>query len=290
MILGLVIAANEGSVRLDSPRRSPHVVLTALAATTSAQSYAFAYTTTFQPGSNSGRLPALITSGHGFVNLNPYVMVTTNAPDSSFPNVTAVFDDTDVWEFGAGDYGTAGTVGSAPGDPLSGFAQSVEASLGQVQGALAMLSLANPTGRLTLDQTMVSSAQPVGTGTVDGVAVTNYEVSIDLSQVLDQPGLSDQQETTIRQALSILDQRGYVGTREVVSIDGAGYIRETVSVASFSDGGSVTSDNTLSEIGCAGTATPGQPSVAPPPPGCVSPDQPTNGSGSAAPTPSSAPD
>jgi hypothetical protein len=260
-----------------------------LAATTSAQSYAFEYTTTFQPGSDSGRPSPLITSGHGVVNLNPYVMVTTNAPDSSFPNVTAVFDDTDVWEFGAGDYGTGGTFGSSPGDPLSGFAQSVEGSLGQAQGALAMLSLSNPTGRLTLDQSMVTSAQPVGTGAVDGVAVTNYEVSIDLSQVLDQPGLSNQQETTIRQALTILDQQGYVGTIEVVSIDGAGYIRETKSVASFSDGGSVTSDNTLSEIGCAGTATPGQPVVAPPPLGCVSPDQPTNGSGTTAPPTLSAP-
>jgi hypothetical protein len=37
------------------------------------------------------------------------------------------------------------------------------------------------------------SSQQEGTGSVDGVAVTNYSVAIDLSSELDQPGLSDEQ-------------------------------------------------------------------------------------------------
>jgi hypothetical protein len=137
-----------------------------------------------------------------------------------------------------------------------------------------MISLANPSGRLSLDENMVSSVQRVGTGSVDGVPVTNYRVSIDLSRVLDQSGLSIDQQTTMSQALAILSNQGYEGTTEIVSIDAAGFIREVKSVASFSNGGSMTSDTTLSDIGCAGTVTPSQPVPTPAPPGCVSPDKP----------------
>jgi hypothetical protein len=252
-----------------------HSVLAALSDTTDANSYAFDYSTTFQPATDSS--PAFApttTSGHGVVNLNPYVMVTTNASDSSFPDVTAVFDSDSVWEFGAGNYGTGNAIANSPGNALPGFAQSVEGSLGQGQGALMMVSLANPMGRLTLDQSMIKSAQPAGTGTVDGVAVTNYQITVDLTDALDQPTLSDEQRTTITQALGILNQQGYVGTTEIVSIDAAGYIRETRSMATFSGGGSVSSTNTLSAIGCAGTVTPGRPVVTPAPLECVSPDQP----------------
>jgi hypothetical protein len=250
-----------------------HPVLTALRVTTGASSYAFTYTTTFQPGSEPGETPS-VTSGHGVVNLNPYAMITTNSPESSFPNVTAEFDSTRVWEFGAGDYGTGNPPTASPGDSLSGFAGSVEGSLGQGQGALAMVSLASPTGRLNLDPSMMTNVQPVGTGSVDAVSVTNYRVSIDLSSELDQPTLSEEQRTTISQALAILSRQGYSGTTEIVSVDGLGFIRETKTMATFADGGSVSSDNMISDIGCAGTVTPGDPVPTPAPPGCVSPDQP----------------
>jgi len=275
LILGFVISTNgKTSVRSAAHRASSgaglHPVLTALTSTTAAESYAFSYSTTFQPGKPSN---PLTTSGYGVVNLQPYAMLTTNSPKSSFPNVTGVFDSTDVWEFGAGDYGTHGPQGSSPGMPLAGFAQSVEGSLGQGQGALEMIGLSYPTGRLNLDQSTVTSAQEIGTGSVDGLAVTNYQVSVDLSRVLDQPGLTDEQRATITQALAILSSQGYEGTTEVVSIDGAGFIREVKSVATFSDGGSVINDSLLSDIGCAGTVIPGQPVPTPAPPGCVSPDR-----------------
>ena len=262
---------------VSAPEKRLRPVLIALRVTTDANSYAFTYTTTFQPGSEPSATlvpPPSTASGHGVVNLNPFVMVTTNSPDSSFPNVTGVFDSTRVWEFGAGDYGTGNSTAVNPGNSLSGFAQLVEGSLGQGQGALMMVSLSSPTGRLNLDPTMMSDAQQVGTGIVDGVAVTNYSVSIDLSSELDQPGLSDEQRATLTQALAILKQQGYVGTTEVVSVDALGFIRQTKTVATFADGGSVTSDNVLSEIGCAGTVTPGDPVPTPAAPGCVSPDQP----------------
>jgi hypothetical protein len=257
-----------------------HPVLTALTTTTGAANYAFDYTTTFQPGSQPGdTAPSppptpTTTSGHGVVDLDPYVMATTNSAGSSFPNVTAVIDSTDVWEFGAGDYGTRGIGNSAPGNALPGFAQLVEGSLGEGQGALAMISLSNPTGRLNLEQSMITSSTEVGTGMVDGVPVTNYQVSIDLSQELNQTGLSSAQRSTISQGLAILSQQGYEGTTELISIDSAGFIRQVKSDATFSNGGSMTSVNDLFDIGCAGTVTPGQPVPVAAPPGCVSPDQP----------------
>ncbi len=280
--VGVVVTTGDGGKRNAEQKGSSshwlHSVLTALTATTGANSYAFSYTTIFQPRSEPGARSTVLSpttsSGHGVVNLNPYVMVTTNSADSSFPNVTAVFDSTRAWEFGAANYGTGPSIPVSPGNSLSGFAQLVEGSLGEGQGALAMVSLASPTGRLDLDPSMMSGAQQLGAGTVDGVAVTNYRVAIDFPDELDRTQLSDEQRTTITQALAILRQQGYVGTTEVVSVDTLGFIRETKTAARFADGGSVTSDNVLSEIGCAGTVVAGDPVPTPPPPGCVSPDQP----------------
>jgi hypothetical protein len=281
--LGVVLTGPDG-VRGGGARTSPttpsslHPVLTALQVTTAANSYAFHYTTTFEPSSDPAlggpAFAASTTSGHGVVNLDPFVMVTTNSADSSFPNVSAVFDSTRVWEFGAGDYGTGASVAASPGNTLSGFAQLVEGSLGRAQGALMMVNISSPTGRLNLDPSMMTAAQQAGTGTVDGVAVTNYRVTIDLFSELDQPTLSDEQRSTISQALAILKEQGYQGTTEVVSVDALGFIRETKTLATFANGGSVSNDSVLSDIGCAGTVTPGNPVPTPAPPGCVSPDQP----------------
>jgi hypothetical protein len=275
LVLGLVISTG-GGPPVASPAHRPfsgdgvHSVLTALTSTTAAENYAFNYSTTFQPGSGSGSPGPIKTSGYGIVNFDPYAMLTTNSSGSSYAGVTGVFDSDDAWEFGLGGQGTGGP---ASGIPLSEFAQGVEESLGQGQGALEMIGLSYPTGRLNLDQNTIASVQPIGAATVNGVAVTNYEVSVDLSRVLAQPGLTAMQQTTITQALALLSSQGYEGTTEVVSIDGAGFIREVKSAASFSDGGSVTTVSILSDIGCAGTVTPGQPVAAPAPAGCVSPDK-----------------
>jgi hypothetical protein len=73
--------------------------------------------------------------------------------------------------------------------------------------------------------------------------------------------------------LALLQQQGYTGTSVKVSIDDAGYIRQTVSVASFSDGATQTTDVTFSNFGCAGKVLmPGQQGATAPPSGCVSPD------------------
>jgi hypothetical protein len=59
-----------------------------------------------------------------------------------------------------------------------------------------------------------------------------------------------------------------------VSVDVDGYIRQTTSVAQFSDGATQSSTITFCNFGCAGTVVmPGQSGSTAPPPGCVSPDK-----------------
>jgi hypothetical protein len=245
-------------------------VLSALNTTTDASSFDFTFDVTDTPGSQ----PPLEFDGHGVVNTNPYVTVSMSSPESDYGSVTLVVNDTDAWEFGAGNFGVTPGSDTGPGVSLPQFGQIVESSIGNGEGALSMMGLADPAGRLDLAPNMFTSANETGTGSVDGVPVTIYAVSINAADEADQPGLSAEQQATIAHAVSTLQQQGYQGTDEKVSIDGAGYIREISSTASFSSGGSIVSDETFSNFGCGGTVTAGSAVVQPPPPACVSPDQP----------------
>ncbi|HLM95550.1 MAG TPA: hypothetical protein VK283_04495 [Acidimicrobiales bacterium] len=223
-------------------------------------------------------------SGKGTIDVDPYAMAVS-ADVSSFGNLSIRVDGTDYWELGAGDNGLAplpndagpgpaGVTGS--GSTLSSFAGLVEGTLGQREGALAMLGMASPTGFLDLSQQSVTGAAQVGTGQVGGMPVTEYEVSIDLSQLAQVPGITTDEATTIQGAVGVLDQSGYTGTMVKVAIDDAGFIREVTPVASFSDGGKVTLDAIFSNFGCAGTVLmPGQQGATAAPAGCVSPDSTT---------------
>jgi energy-coupling factor transporter ATP-binding protein EcfA2 len=188
--------------------------------------------------------------------------------------VTLVVDDSDAWEFGAGDAGVNPGSDTGPGDPLSQFGREVESSIGTGEGGLAMMGLADPYGRLDLAENMITNATEIGTGMVDGTAVTTYAVTINVENEANQVGLSPEQQATIDQALTFLQQEGYTGTSEVVSVDGAGYIREIKSTVTFASGASVVGDQTYSDFGCAGAVTPGDRVVQPAAAGCVSPDQP----------------
>jgi hypothetical protein len=212
--------------------------------------------------------------GDGVVNTDPYLTLSRTDSASSFGAVTLVVDDSDAWEFGAGNAGVNPGSGTGPGDPLSQFGQEVENSIGTGEGALAMMGLADPYGRLDLAENMITRATETGTGMVDGTAVTTYAVSINVENEANQAGLSAEQLATIDQALTFLQQQGYTGTSEAVSVDGAGYIREIKSTVTFASGASVVGDQTYSDFGCAGTVTPGSPVVEPAAAGCVSPDQP----------------
>jgi len=97
------------------------------------------------------------------------------------------------------------------------------------------------------------------TGVVDGAPVTIYQVSLDPAQEATVPDTTADEAAALHAALSLLQQQGYTGTTVKVSIHDAGYIRQTVSVASFSDGATQTQTVTLSDFGCAGKVLmPGQ--------------------------------
>jgi hypothetical protein len=214
-----------------------------------------------------------VTAGHGTIDTDPFAMVAvSNVP--GLGQITLRDNGTNVWEFGGADYGLApGSSETGPGASLSGFASLVEGTLGARQGALAMGGLSTPTGYLDLDQSMISGANQTGTGTVDGVAVTIYTISIAPGQGENIPGLNAEQAKAIADSDAILKQQGFTGSTVQVSVDASGYIRQTRSVAHFSDGSTTSSESTFSDFGCAGTVLmPGQSGASAPPAGCVSPD------------------
>jgi hypothetical protein len=220
--------------------------------------------------------PNVSVTGTGTVDTDPFAMLAVSNV-STIGKVTIRDDGTNIWEALGVDEGlTPGPSDTGPGQSLPGYAGLVESTLGQRQGALAMGGLASPTGYLDLDQSMISAADQTGTGTVDGVAVTIYEISISPAQeadVANTPGYSAGQSKAVTDAAAILKQQGYTGTSEQISVDASGYIRQTRSTAHFSDGSSSTSQTTFSDFGCAGTVLmPGQSGPTAPPPGCVSPD------------------
>ena len=187
--------------------------------------------------------------------------MAASADVSSFGNLSIRVDSTDVWELSAGDNGLAPAAGdnASGGMSLPGFAGLVEGTLGQREGAMAMLGMASPNGFLDLSQQAVTGAAQVGSGTVDGTPVTEYDVAIDLAQLAQAEGASNAETQAITSAVVLLDQEGYTGTKVDVAIDGAGFIREVKPVAMFADGGTVTLDATFSNFGCAGTVLmPGQ--------------------------------
>jgi len=223
-------------------------------------------------------------SGHGTVDTSPYAMVTISQV-GALGKITLYDNGTNVWEIGGGDYGLAGPGQAGPGAPLSGYASSVEGTLGQQAGALDMQGLASGTGYLDLEAQEIQGATPAGTGTVDGVPVTIYKLSQSGLQDPDLTGLTAEQVATIRAADAIIQQSGFSGKTTWVSVDANGYIREVHSVYTLSDGSAVTGDTGLSNFGCAGTVLmPGQGGATAPPPGCVSPDTAGSGTVPASPT------
>ncbi len=247
-------------------------VLDALAATVGSGSYDLDFTFHVDPGTQPGVPCTMPTgpgtdalcgnmsqtvdvSGHGTVNTAPYAMaVVTNV--SSLGAITLFVNPTTVWEFGGADYGTApasnASAADAAGNSLSGFAGLVEGTLGQGQGALSMISLANNTGYLGLESEMVHSATTDGTGKLDdGTPVTYYRVEVDVTKMADAPALSDEQRQAINDALDVLNRAGYTGTDERLAVDDAGFIREVTATTNFGDGGSMTRHSLFSNFGCA---------------------------------------
>ena len=222
---------------------------------------------------SSGSASGLTITGQGTIDTNPFAMVAGSVVPG-LGQVTVRADGTRIWEMGGGNYGLApGSTDSGPGASLPGFADLVEGTLGSRQGAYDMMGLANPTGYLELDESTITSADQIGASTVAGVPVTVYQVSLSPDQDAHVAGSTPEEATAIHNALVLLQQQGYTGTTVTVSIDAAGFIRRTDSIAAFSDGSTATTTVTFSAFGCAGTVLmPGQPGSTSPPVGCVSPD------------------
>jgi hypothetical protein len=162
---------------------------------------------------------------------------------------------------------------NASGESIANFAGITESTIGTREGAIAMIGMASPTGYLDLYQQDIDGATQTGTSTVGGVPVTVYQVAVDPTELVNDPGITSEESTTASAAISLLKDQGYTGTTDDVSIDATGYIREVTSVAHFSDGGTVVLDVTPSNFGCAGTVLmPGQQGPSDPPANCTSPD------------------
>ena len=211
-------------------------------------------------------------TSHGTINVSPYSLVSMSDLSNLGPVVVRT-DGTNIWEHGGAGYGLAPDGTEGAGQPLSGFASLVGGTLGTGRGATTMITLANPTGYMSLAADAITSATPAGSGVVDGVAVTYYDITLDITKMGDFPGLNDEQRKTIREALAVLDGVGYAGTTQRVGIDADGYVKETSTVATYKDGGVMKTHTVLSRFGCVGRVLmPGQAGTSTAPsPDCTAP-------------------
>jgi hypothetical protein len=257
-----------------------HQVLTALSTTTDSGSFTFTYSLSANGATDNGGSADSETpvAGMGTINTDPTAMAAYAAvggtPGQGL-DVSVRVDGTNYWEVGSADYQPAPAAddSAGPGSPLPGFAGLVESTLGQRDGAVAMLGMASPSGYLDLTLPSIAGATESGTGTVDGVPVTEYDVTVDPAQLATSAGTTSAEASAIHDALGVLNSQGYRGTTVRVGVDASGFIRQATSTATFSDGGTVVLTATFSDFGCAGTVLmPGQTGSAGPPAGCVSPD------------------
>ncbi len=217
--------------------------------------------------------PDPVVQGSGVINTNPLAMVAS-ADIGGGLDVTVRVNDASVYEEGSNDTGLAPQPSDTPGpgNSLPQFAGITEGTLGSREGAVAMMGMASPTGYLDLIAPAITAAGETGTGTVGGVAVTNYQITNDLNQLAGAAGTSPAESQTISAALDLLDTQGYTSNDVVVSVDGSGFIRQVRSTDVFGDGGTVTLEATFSDFGCAGTILmPGQTGSGVPPVSCTPP-------------------
>ena len=154
--------------------------------------------------------------GSGTINTNPMAMAASAAISTngvSGLQVGVRVDPTTVWEVGYADNGLTpvSSDAGAGGSPLAGFAGLVEGTLGSREGPVAMMGMASPTGYLDLVQPAVTSATEVGTATVDGVAVTQYQLTIDPGSLATAPGTSSEEQSAINAAIQALTSDRAIG-------------------------------------------------------------------------------
>ena len=231
-------------------------------------------------------------TGSGTINVNPTAVLTTAAVGTGL-NVVVRVSSTDYWEdVGGSSPGLAppSDDSSGPSQPIDGAAGLVEGTLGDREGAVAMMGLASPSGYLDLYQSEVTTAADLGPS-------HRRRGSRHRLRGPDHPGRGGPGgRSLVRRAdhhhpgpgpapvpgLHRLDGK--------ISIDSEGYIRQSSTTANFSDGGSVNLTATFSNFGCAGTVLfPGQTGPSSPPANCTSPVPTTTPTPTTAPTATTAP-
>jgi hypothetical protein len=267
VLVRLSDGGDEGRVVSGAPRDALATVRAAVGQTVAAGSYEMDMVTTMtQPGTGSCAVlagpdsspteptwcetsgaPTNQFTGHAIVNLEPYAMVSeTNSP--SLGAITTHVNSTHVWQLGGA---TVGYGPRTPGLSLADYSSQVVGTLGRGPGALAMISIASRGGYLYLEEEAIASAEPAGTGTVGEIPVTYYDVTIDVTRLVDAPNLSDIQRQTIAAAFPLLEESGYRGTTERIGVDDMGHVREVNATTNFDDGSSTVGHSVLSNFGCA---------------------------------------
>src|SRR4029453_5862200 len=203
---------DEGQVVSGGPRDARATVQAAVGRTSAAGSYEIDLVTTMtQPGTSScavllapnstlrrestcmtlGPLTNRFT-GPAIVNLEPYAMVSETR--SGLGAITTHVNSTHVWQLGGA---TGGYGPGKPGLSLADYSGLVVGTLGRGPGALAMISTASRGGDLFLGGEAIASAEPAGTGTVGDDPGTYYDVTTEITRLVDAPNLSDIQRQTI---------------------------------------------------------------------------------------------
>ncbi len=200
----------------------------------------------------SGAAPTVSGSGEIGPQLVNVSADISNGQGSSGLSVRVIVGPNGVAEIGGADYGLPqGADQSATAATLEGFFQLVEQELGMREGPVAMLAMASPEGFLGVASQEVSAARETGSSTVDGIPVTDYAVTMDQSQLLSVPGITPDEVLTVKMAEQLLVSQGMSADTVDLAIDSSGFVRQAKATTTFSDGGRVTLEGTLSPIaGC----------------------------------------
>ncbi len=175
-------------------------------------------------------------TGTGAVDLTPTIAMNLN----NVMGVDLWYDPNNAWELfnGQNDY-TEFT--------LAGFSEYAEGVVGNLEGALGTFGFCSPTGLFDLSENSIGPTTETGPATVDGIATTEYQVSVDPSSFLDAPNVTSAEQAAIRDAITIL---GSGSVTDDIYVDAQGDV-----VRSLSTMDSVSLQVDLSNFGTAGTVT-----------------------------------
>jgi hypothetical protein len=175
-------------------------------------------------------------TGTGTVDLSPTIAMNLN----DVMGVDLWFDPNNAWELfnGSTNYSEY---------TLAGFSEYAEGVVGNLEGALGTFGFCSPTGLFDLSENSIGPTTEVGPTTVDGIATTEYRVTIDPSSFLEAPNVTSAEQAAIQDAITIL---GSGPVTDDIYVDAQG---DVVRSLSTTDDVSLRVD--LSNFGTAGTVT-----------------------------------